>query len=226
EDRRRQRMPLDQPAPGEPLGGFADRVLAAGEPRYLPFVARVAGRGQHRWQQRQRRDHREEDRQRGGDGDAVEEGDVQQEHPHQGDDHRRAREEHGAPGGGDGTDRRLLRLIAFVEVVAEAGDDEERVVDPDPEPDHRRQDRREAGRVDYRGAERDQAEPDPEREQRGDDRQPHRHHRAEGEKQDDDRREKADREGGVAAFFFGFGDRLTAQLDFQLAPVVDALRGL
>ena len=108
------------------------------------------------------------------------------------------------PGGVDGADRRLVRLVAFVEVVAEAGDDEERVVDPDPEPDHRRQDRREVRRVEDPGPERDQAEADPEREQRGDDRQPHRDHRAEGEQQDDDRRQQADRERGVAAFFFGF----------------------
>ena len=147
--------------------------------------------------------------------DPVEEGESEQEHPHQGDDHRDPGEEHGAAGGVDGGDRRLARLQPFVEAVAEAGEDEERVVDPDAEPDHRRQHRREVGGVEDVGAERDQAEADAEREQRGDDRQAHRDHRAEGEQQDDDRRQQADREGGVAAFFFGFLDRLAAELDLE-----------
>ena len=95
----------------------------------------------------------------------------------------------------------VARLQPLVEAVAEAGEDEERVVDADAEADHRRQLRRELGRVEDVGAERDQAEPDAEREQRGEDRQAHRHHRAEGQQQDHDRRQQADRERGVAFFF-------------------------
>ena len=115
----------------------------------------------------------------------------------------------------------VARLQPLVEAVAEAGEDEQRVVDADAEPDHRRQLRRELGGVEDVGAERDQAEADAEREQRGDDRQPHRHHRAEGDQQDHDRRQQADREGGVAAFFFGadFLDRLAAELDLQAVAV-------
>ena len=71
------------------------------------------------------------------------------------------------------------------------------------------------GGVEDVGAERDQAEPDAEREQRGDDRQPHRDHRAEGEEQDHDRRQQADRERGVAFFLADFLDRLAAELDLQ-----------
>ena len=109
---------------------------------------------------------------------------------------------------------RLLQPL--VEAVAEAGEDEERVVDADAEPDHQRQLRRELGRVEDVGAERDQAEADAEREQRGEDRQAHRDDRAEGEQQDHDRREQADHERGVA-FFFGadFLDRLAAELDLE-----------
>ena len=110
----------------------------------------------------------------------------------------------------------VARLEAFVEAVAEAGEDEERVVDADAEPDHRRQLGREVGGVEDVGAERDQAEADAEREQRRDDRQPHRDHRAEGEQQDHDRGQQPDREGGVAFFFWSdFLDRLAAELDLQ-----------
>ena len=195
------------------------------EARDLPFVDPVADPGEQRREQGQRGDHREQHRQRRRHRDAVEEGDVQQEHPHQGDDHRRPGEEDGAPGGVDRVDRAFAWLHPLVEVVAEAGDDEERVVDPDPEPDHDRQERRERGGVEDVGAERHQAEADAEREQRGDDRQPHRDHRAEGEQQDDDRRQQADPLRGAFVFFLGFFDRLTAELHFE-AFAVGPLGGL
>ena len=100
-------------------------------------------------------------------------------------------------------------LEPLVEPVAEAGEDEERVVDADAEADHRRQLRRELGGVEDVGAERDQAEADAEGEERGEERQAHRHDRAEGEQQDDDRGQQADHERGVAFFFgAGFLDRL------------------
>jgi len=50
-------------------------------------------------------------------------------------------------------------------------------------------------------------------------------HRAEGEQQDDDRRQQADRERGVAGFFFCFFDRLAAELDFE-AVAAHSLGGL
>ena len=184
---------------------------------------RRAGDRQQRRQQGQRRDHRHQHGERGRHRHPVEEAEAEQQHPHQRDDHRDAGEEHRAAGGVDGGDRRVARLQPLVEAVAEAGEDEERVVDADAEADHRRQLRRELGGVEDVGAEGDQAEADAEREQRGDDRQAHRDQRAEGDQQDDDRGEQADHEGGVA-FFFGarFLDRLAAELDLEAV----AARGL
>ncbi len=176
----------------------AVRGRALAEARDAQPVDPLAGDRQQRRQQGQRRDHREQHGDRGRHRDAVEEADAEQQHPHQRDDHGDAGEEHGAAGGVDGGDRRVARLQPLVEAVAEAGEDEERVVDADAEADHRRQLRREVGGVEDVGAERDQAEADAEGEEGGDQRQAHRHHRAEGQQQDDDRGKQADREGGVA----------------------------
>ncbi len=137
-----------------------------------------------------------------------------------------ASEEDGAAGGVDRRDRRTARLEPLVEAVAEAGEDEEGVVDADAETDHEGELRREVGGVEDVGAEGDQADPDAEGEESGDDRQSHRHDRAEGEQEDDDRGEHADplRE---AFFFFAsdFLDRRAAELDLQ--PVAGGgLRGV
>ena len=65
--------------------------------------------------------------------------------PEQRDDDRRAGEQHGAPGGVDRDQRRLLDAVALVQVLAEPGDDEQGVVDADAEADHDRDRRREVG---------------------------------------------------------------------------------
>ena len=72
--------------------------------------------------------------------------------------------------------------------LPEAGDDEERVVDPDADPDHRDQDR--GDRVDVRqaGQEEHEQERRRERDDRKRDRNQHRHERAEDDEQDDDGR--------------------------------------
>ncbi len=202
------------------------------EARNAQLVDPAPGDRQQGGQQGERRDHRHQHGEGRRHRHAVEEGEAEQQHPHQGDDHRHPGEEDGAAGGVDGGDRRVAGFQPLVEAVAEAGEDEERVVDADAEADHRRQLRRELGGVEDVGAERDQAEADAEREQRGDERQAHRHDRAEGEQQDDDRSQQADHERGVA-FFFGarFLDRLAAELDLEAVAVgrlglVDQLLGV
>ena len=79
----------------------------------------------------------------------------------------------------------------FVQELPEARDDEERVVDPDPEADHRDQDRGDG--VDGRQAGQDEEEQEGRREchDRERDRDQHRHERPEDDEQDDDRREQA-----------------------------------
>ena len=190
-------------------------VLRLPRPGIRRRSTQLPGDRQQRRQQGQRRDHREEDRDRRGRRDPVEEVEAEQEHPQQRDDHGDPGEQHRSAGGVDRRDRRVALLHAFVEAVAESGQDEEGVVDPDAEADHRRQDDREVGGVEDVGPDRHQAEADAEGEERGDQRQAHRHDRAEGQQQDHDRGEQSDREGGVAFFLFCFLDRVAAELDVQ-----------
>jgi hypothetical protein len=177
-----------------------------------------AGERQQRRQQGEGRGHRHRDRDRRRDRHPVEEGDAEQQHPQQRDDHGQAGEEDGAPGGVDRPHRRRLGVEPFVEPVAEAGEDEERVVDADPEPDHRRQLGGEVGGVEDVRPERDEAEADPQREERGEDRQPHRDRGAEGEEQDDHRGAQPDQERGVAFGLAHLLDRLAAEVDLRVGP--------
>ena len=70
-----------------------------------------------------------------------------------------------------------LRLVA--------GDDEQRVVDADAEPDHRRERRRDGRDLGDLADQRDDRQAADEPDDRGDDRQPHRDDGAEREQQDD-----------------------------------------
>ena len=112
--------------------------------------------------------------------------------PHKGDEHGGPGEQHGPPGGGHGPDDGVAGVEAFTEALAVAGDDEQRVVDPDAEPDHGHQLRAEAG-IDQQMTDQGyHAVPDADADQRGDDRQAHRHHGPEGQEHDDDRSGDAD----------------------------------
>ena len=139
----------------------------------------------------------------------------------------RAREQDGAPGGverlHDGLARVLERRPGRRVGLAEAREDEQRVVDPDAEPDHRGELGGEVGRVDDVREQRDRPEPGAEAEQRRDDRQAHRDHRAERQQQDDDRREQPDRRGDAEARLLGRLDRLAAELDLR-GPALPAAR--
>ena len=82
---------------------------------------------------------------------------------------------------------------AFVQRLAIARADEQRVVDPDADTDHRRDLRRERRNVGEPGEQRDDGETDADAEQRGHDREAHREHRTERDQQDEHRGEDADR---------------------------------
>ena len=70
-----------------------------------------------------------------------------EEQAEDGDDDGGAGEQHGLAGGGVGGAGGVLDAHAVVEVLAVAGDDEQRVVDADAEADHRAEDQRELGDV-------------------------------------------------------------------------------
>jgi hypothetical protein len=115
------------------------------------------------------------------------------------DDEREQRDHYGAAGehdrGSGGRDRHCNRLVqsqALAPLGAVPADEEERVVDADPEPDHRGEgwrDRRDCEEVAH---EPDQRQADEEADDGGDERQAHGHERAEGEREDDHRCDEAD----------------------------------
>ena len=181
-----------------------------------------AGHRQQRGQERQRGEHHEQHPDRCRDRDAVEEVDPEQHHAEQRDHHRRPGEQDGAPGGVDRAQDGLAHVVERrsrrTERLAEAGEDEQRVVDADAEADHRRELGGEVGRVDNVREEGDQAETGAEAEQRRDDRQPHRDHRAERDQQHDNRCEQADGRGDPEAGLLGLLDGLPAELDVQPGP--------
>ena len=97
---------------------------------------------------------------------------------------------------------------------AVAGEDQQRVVDADAEPEHARDRSRPVGHVHDRGEQPDQRRGDPEAEQRGDDRQPGGDERPERQDQHERGDQQADRLGGQLALLGG-GDHLAAHLDAQ-----------
>ena len=96
-------------------------------------------------QQGQRGEHRDQDRQRRGDGDAVQERELQDEHAEQRDAHGRAGEEHGATGGVDRRDDGVFRTQAAFQSLSTSRHDEERVVDAHAQSDERTQNGRKGG---------------------------------------------------------------------------------
>ena len=91
------------------------------------------------------RDHHHEHAERGAGREAAHEREAHQVQAQQRDDHGRAGEQHRAARGVDRGGGRVVRFQARVQAFAVAGDDEQRVVDTDAEPDHRGELRREVG---------------------------------------------------------------------------------
>ena len=109
-DRGGPRPALDGVAPAPRERPLAARLLrqAAAEERQPPAVDPRAEVGEERGQQRDRGEHHDEHRQRGGDGDAVHVGQAGQREAEHGDHDDRAGEDHAAPGGGDRFEHRVV----------------------------------------------------------------------------------------------------------------------
>ena len=126
----------------------------------------------------------------------------------------RAGEDHAAPGGGDGFDDRVVRVLALGERGAEARQDEQRVVDADADPDQARDRRRPVGDVDDVGEQHDQAAGgDAEAEEGDQERQAGGDHRAEGDQQHD--RGAEEPEPLRAGRLLRGVDRIPAELDLR-----------
>ena len=177
-------------------------------------------------QQGERCGEHHQHRERGGDREPVEEADSEREHAHQRDHDGRAGEDHGPAG----CVHRFLdgaRDVPAVAVVrlAVAGDDEERVVDPDAQSDHQGELGGEVGHAQDPAHQPDQAESGPEPEQGGDDREAHREHRAEADQEDHDRGADADERGVADREPLRLLDRLAVQLDLKAGRARSGGRG-
>ena len=145
-----------------PAGGRA----SASRPPACPACGRGSGAAAGRRsgpgrraarEQADRRDHHDQHRERSRERDAVhvrEAGEAEAEH---GDHHGRAGDDHAAPGRGHGLDHRVVAVLALLQRRAEAGDDQQRVVDADADPDQAGHRRRPVGNVDDVGEQDDQA---------------------------------------------------------------------
>jgi hypothetical protein len=112
-----------------------------------------------------------------------------------------------------------VRVLAVAERGAEARQHEQRVVDPDTDPDQARDGRRPVGDVDDVGEQHDQAAGgDAEAEERDQEREAGGHHRAEGDQQHDRGAEEAETFG--ARRLLRGVDRIAAELDLQTVAAV------
>jgi hypothetical protein len=112
--------------------------------------------GEQRGQQGDRGEHHDQNGERGRDRDAVHVGQAGEEEAEDGDDHGAAGDDHAAPGGGDRLDDGVVAVLALAHRRAEPGQDEQRVVDPDADPDQPRHRRGPVGNVDDVGEQKDQ----------------------------------------------------------------------
>ena len=119
-------------------------------------------------------------------------GKRQDDHREQSDRDGRAGDDHRASGVRHRLDERGLDVLALAQLVAEAEDHQQRVVDRDAEPDERDQELHDDRDVRDVGQPPDQRERVEDRCDRDDDRHQHRRERPEDEEQDDERAETAD----------------------------------
>jgi hypothetical protein len=159
----------------------------SGHERRPPRPARGWGRGQaaslpgaganepqQRWEQRQRDQHGDHDRARRRQSHHRQEWDPDDRQPRERDHHRGAGKHDRAARGRDSARHRLLRVEAVGELLAVAGDDEQRVVDPDRQSQHQRQRRGDRAQLDDPGQPLDRRQSDRDADDRGEQRQPSR----------------------------------------------------
>ena len=190
--RGRDRAPQHEtrPAPPGPVLGMA---AVDESPRHHPnAVDPLAEHGEHRRQQRERGEHGDDRDQHAADAHRAQQRQRQHDQRQQTERHRRARDDHGASGVGHRLHERRLDIVAFAQLVAEAEDHQQGVVDRDTETDERDQelhDDRDVGDVGQRPHEREGVE---DRGERDGERHQHRRQRPEHEQQDHERAEPAD----------------------------------
>ena len=183
----------DEPGPERTLGaGALDRPAA--DHRDPQRVHAVAEQAQHRGQQRQRGDHRDDPDEDRAQRQAAQDRVGHQQHPAHREHEGHPAEEHGAARGRAGRHDRVDLLETAAALFPEAGEDEERVVDPEREPhrrDHVHDEERDLERLPHQGG---QGDRDHDREQPQQHRHEARDDRPEDEQEDDQRRRQPDEE--------------------------------
>ena len=159
-----------------------------------PFAEQERDRGQERERDRHRHGHRER-RADAHDGQHRDPGHGQ---TGQGDDHRGPGEHDGAPGRGQGAAHRLDHVEPLGELGPVAGQDEQRVVDPDGQPEHLRERRSRARYGDQLRGHDHRSDRHGHTDQRGEDRHAGRDQRAEGHDQDEERDQQPEQLGHLA----------------------------
>ena len=149
DDHRHPGMALDHVAPAR-RGRLADAVgrQVAAEERDPQAVDLGAEEGEDRRQQRDGGEHHDQNRERGRDRHPVHVVEPGQAEAEDGDHDGAAGDDHAAPRGRDRLDDGVVAVLSVRERRAEAGQDEQRVVDPDPDPDQSRDGCRPVGDVD------------------------------------------------------------------------------
>ena len=173
---------------------------------------------EQRGKQGQRRQHGQRDGDRGGDRDAVQEGHPERELPEQRDADGDPGEEHRPAGRVDGVDRGVLERAPCLQGAAVTGDDEQGVVDADPEPDQDAEDGREARDGQHVAEQPRDRVADPDGDQRGDQRQERGEQRAEGQPEHDQGEDDPERVLSEL-LVLGVFDVLAAELDLQVGPL-------
>ena len=174
-----------------------------------------AGESEQRRHQRDRDDDRDRDHQRCGVAERSDERYACQLESEDRDDDGASGDDDGLAGGGVGAPDRLVVRHAGVEVVAVSAQDEQRVVDTDPESDHRAQPRGNRGDLDQCAHETDQRQPDNEADDRHAERQDRRVDAAKRDEQDDQGGDDADHLGWAGGAFLQHRRQLTAVFDLD-----------
>ena len=207
------RVPRHEPAPAReqsPLAcGF--RVVDRAQERHLEPVDLVAEQREDGEQEGVRKQHRRQDAERAPDPELRHEVEAEEREPGHRDRDRQPGEQHRAARRRAGLGGRVARLEPLVEELPEARDDEQRVVDPDAEPDHRHEDRRDGVDVGQPGEDEEEEERGRQRHDREHDRDDRGDERPEHDEEHDQCREQAEQ----------LGRPLLDRRELRLAVVLD-----
>ncbi|MEI2699738.1 MAG: hypothetical protein V9E94_15875 [Microthrixaceae bacterium] len=179
----------------------------------------VAGEPEQRGQQRDRDEHGHGHDDRGRVAQRRDEGDPGQLEAEDGDHHRATGHHHGLARGGVRPADRLLDVHALGQLVPVPAQDEQRVVDADPEPDHGAEPRGDRRDGDPRTEQPHDRESRHEPGDRDAERHHSREHRPERHEQDDERSDDADHLGRTGGAFLQHGRQLPAELHLDIGPV-------